>query len=106
VVVTGRLDAARAALSRGDVILAYDAASDVLQSDPSDLEARYIAALALVRAGARERARLAIDDLHAALAGASDVRPGLREDAEALEEEWVVEVYTSAPAVDPDSDED
>ena len=28
------------------------------------------------------------------------------EDAEALEEEWVVEVYTSAPAVDPDSDED
>lgn len=28
------------------------------------------------------------------------------EDAEALEEEWVVEVYTSAPAVDPDQDED
>ena len=28
------------------------------------------------------------------------------DDAEALEEEWVVEVYTSAPAVDPDSDED
>lgn len=28
------------------------------------------------------------------------------EDAEALEEEWVIEVYTSAPAVDPDSDED
>ena len=28
------------------------------------------------------------------------------EDAEALEEEWVIEVYTSAPAVDPDADED
>lgn len=28
------------------------------------------------------------------------------DDAEALEEEWVIEVYTSAPAVDPDSDED
>ncbi|MFI6098285.1 hypothetical protein ACIA8G_22230 [Lentzea sp. NPDC051213] len=28
------------------------------------------------------------------------------EDAEALEEEWVIEVYTSAPAVDPDQDED
>jgi len=28
------------------------------------------------------------------------------DDAESLEEEWVVEVYTSAPAVDPDSDED
>lgn len=28
------------------------------------------------------------------------------DDAESLEEEWVVEVYTNAPAVDPDSDED
>ena len=28
------------------------------------------------------------------------------DDAESLEEEWVVEVYTSAPAVDPDQDED
>jgi hypothetical protein len=28
------------------------------------------------------------------------------DDAESLEEEWVIEVYTSAPAVDPDSDED
>ncbi|SDP27951.1 hypothetical protein [Lentzea jiangxiensis] len=28
------------------------------------------------------------------------------EDADTLVEEWVVEVYTSAPAVDPDSDED
>ncbi|WP_434450311.1 hypothetical protein [Lentzea sp. E54] len=28
------------------------------------------------------------------------------DDAESLEEEWVIEVYTNAPAVDPDSDED
>jgi hypothetical protein len=28
------------------------------------------------------------------------------DDAESLEEEWVIEVYTSAPAVDPDADED
>ena len=90
------IDAARAALARGDVILAYDAASEVLQADPADLDARYIAALALVRAGARERARLAIDDLHAALAGASDVRPGLREDAEALEGRLAKELALAA----------
>jgi hypothetical protein len=96
VVIEGGLDAARAALSRGDVILAYDAASEVVQSDPTDLEARYVAALALVRAGARERARLAIDDLHGALAGASDVRPGLREDAEALEGRLAKELALAA----------
>ncbi|MFD4639819.1 hypothetical protein ACFWN2_21080 [Lentzea sp. NPDC058436] len=28
------------------------------------------------------------------------------DDADTLVEEWVIEVYTSAPAVDPDSDED
>ncbi|MEU7482057.1 hypothetical protein AB0A63_39230 [Lentzea sp. NPDC042327] len=28
------------------------------------------------------------------------------EDGESLEEEWVVEVYSNAPAVDPDEDED
>ena len=28
------------------------------------------------------------------------------DDTESLVEEWVVEIYTSAPAVDPDSDED
>lgn len=28
------------------------------------------------------------------------------EDGDALEEEWVIEVYSNAPAVDPDSDED
>jgi hypothetical protein len=94
------LDAARAALARGDVILAYDAASEVSRADPSDLEARYVAALALVRAGARERARLAIDDLHSALAGASDVRPGLREDAEALEGRLAKELALAATGVE------
>lgn len=28
------------------------------------------------------------------------------EDNDALEEEWVIEVYSNAPAVDPDEDED
>lgn len=28
------------------------------------------------------------------------------EDTDSLEEEWVIEVYSNAPAVDPDSDED
>src|SRR5436190_278422 len=74
----GGLGAARAALARGDVILAYDAASEVLLEDPADLEARYVAALALVRAGARERARLAIDDLHAAHALAERARALVR----------------------------
>ncbi|KOV78132.1 hypothetical protein ADL03_40620 [Nocardia sp. NRRL S-836] len=28
------------------------------------------------------------------------------EDGESLDEEWVIEVYSNAPAVDPDEDED
>jgi hypothetical protein len=28
------------------------------------------------------------------------------EDGETLDEEWVIEVYSNAPAVDPDQDED
>lgn len=28
------------------------------------------------------------------------------EDSDTLEEEWVVEIFTNAPAVDPDADED
>ncbi|TWP47916.1 hypothetical protein FKR81_30005 [Lentzea tibetensis] len=28
------------------------------------------------------------------------------EDSDTLEEEWVIEIFTSAPAVDPDEDED
>ena len=28
------------------------------------------------------------------------------EDGESLDEEWVIEVYSNAPAVDPDQDED
>lgn len=95
-VESGELEAARAALARGDVILAYDAASEVLRSDASDLDALYVAALALVRAGAREHARLAIDDLQSALAAAPDVRPGLREDAEALEGRLAKELALAA----------
>jgi adenylate cyclase len=83
--VTDELDAARAALARGDVIIAYDFASAAVTAAPENLDARYLVALALIRAGARDRARHALDDLNAALVGASDVGAGFREDAEALE---------------------
>ena len=43
---------ARAALSRGDVLAAYDEASRAVETHPDDLEARFVAALTLARAGA------------------------------------------------------
>ncbi len=90
------LDAARASLSRGDVILAYDAASAVVAAEPANLDARYLVALALIRAGARDRARFALDDLNVALANASDVSSNLREDAEALEGRLAKELALAA----------
>ena len=90
------LEAARAALAHGDVILAYDAAAAAVAADPHDLDARYLVALTLIRAGARERARFALDDLTAALAAAPDARAGLREDAEALEGRLAKELALAA----------
>ena len=90
------LDAARAALARGDVILAYDAAAAAVAADPADLDARYLVALSLIRAGARDRARVALDDLNAALVGAAGVGASLREDAEALEGRLAKELALAA----------
>lgn len=46
----------RAALGRGDCLVAYDLAMRAAQDDPDDLGVRYLAVLALARAGATERA--------------------------------------------------
>jgi len=78
------LDEARGALARGDVLIAYDDAMSVLDSDPDDLEARLVAALALARAGIHESARAAISELLARIEVATEVPLWLREDAEAL----------------------
>src|SRR5204863_210405 len=58
------LDEARAAMARGDVLVAYDAARAALDDEPDNLEARFIVALVLAlcdpggsRARARRRAR-------------------------------------------------
>jgi len=83
--MTDRLDVARSALARGDVILAYDAANEVVAREPHDLNALYLAALALLRSGAQERARAAIGHLQDLVATTRDVSDQLREDAAALE---------------------
>jgi hypothetical protein len=75
---------ARAALSRGDLLVAYDEAVSAVDSHPEDLDARFVAALALARAGGGERARIAAVDLLAAIESASDISLSLREDAAAL----------------------
>src|SRR5262245_51696155 len=78
------LPRAWAALAHGDVLIAFDAASSALESRPGDVEAQFVTALTLARAGATERAEELAADLPARLATASDPRPGLREDVEAL----------------------
>ena len=52
-VPNGLLATARAALARGDVLMAYDAAVSAIEADPENLECAFVAALALARAGAR-----------------------------------------------------
>ena len=75
---------ARAAIARGDVLVAYDEAMVAVEADPDHLEARFVAALALARSGAVGRARVAATELLARLALAVDVPVSLREDAAAL----------------------
>jgi tetratricopeptide (TPR) repeat protein len=75
---------ARAAISRGDVLVAYDEAMAAVEADPDHLEARFVAALALARSGAVVRARIAATDLLGRLALAVDAPVALREDAAAL----------------------
>ena len=54
---------ARASISRGDVLVAYDEAMAAVEADPDHLEARFVAALALARSGAVGRAQIAATDL-------------------------------------------
>jgi tetratricopeptide (TPR) repeat protein len=75
---------ARAALSRGDVLIAYDEALTALQARPEDIEARFLAALALARAGAAERARDAVTQLMRCFKDGDRLPTRLREDVEAL----------------------
>jgi hypothetical protein len=75
---------ARAALARGDVLMAYDEAAHAVDKDPSDLEAGFVAALALARSGATTRARGAALELLDRVEGSRTVPVSLREDAEAL----------------------
>jgi class 3 adenylate cyclase/tetratricopeptide (TPR) repeat protein len=80
----GVLDGAHAALGRGDFLIAYDEACSVLDRNPDDLEARYLAALSLARAGATSRARELIDEVLRRAESATDVPPKFHEDSRAL----------------------
>jgi hypothetical protein len=75
---------ARGAIARGDVLIAYDEALTALEARPEDLEARFLAALALTRAGAAERARDAVTQLMDCLGDGEGLPTRLREDVEAL----------------------
>jgi hypothetical protein len=46
----------RALVARGELLMAFDRASELLEEDPDDSTLRYLAALSLARAGAPERA--------------------------------------------------
>jgi hypothetical protein len=74
----------RRALSRGDVLIAYDRASELVEQDPTDLDARYLAALASARAGAAERAAESLAQLQRLLAHGDTLPARLLEDTEAL----------------------
>src|SRR5580765_54545 len=78
------LSAARRALSRGDVLIAYDLAHSVLQRDPDDLEARFIVALSLARSGAAQHAGIEAAELRRRVATSEAATLQLREDADAL----------------------
>jgi hypothetical protein len=82
--VTDHLEAARSALLHGDVILAYDAASEAVATRRDDIEARYLLALALVRSGALQRAQTAIEEMQDVVAATPDAPAGILEDAAAL----------------------
>ena len=69
-------------VARGEVLLAYDRATALLSEQPESCELRYLAALALARAGARDRASAELDALDARGVPAGDAR--LAEDVAAL----------------------
>ena len=78
------LSDARRAMSRGDLLIAYDLAHNVLEIDSKDLDARFIVALSLARSGAAEQAGVEVTELRHRLATDEDASPRLREDADAL----------------------
>ncbi len=78
------LSDARRAMSRGDVLIAYDLAHNILESNPSDLDARFVLALSLARSGASEQAGVEAAELRRRLATDETASPRLREDADAL----------------------
>jgi hypothetical protein len=80
----GPVARARAALARGDVLIAYDESLNALADDGADLEAQFLAALALARAGATERAQHEAAGLVTRIDQDAQVPVALREDAEAL----------------------
>lgn len=81
---TERLAAAREALARGDVLIAYDEARAAVAVDPDDLDAQYIAVLALARSGAAPRALDAAEVLQARIDAADGASRRLLEDVAAL----------------------
>ena len=64
--------------------MAYDSAVSALEEDPESLEARFVSALALARAGAADRARTAATDLVARIEVSRGAPRPLCEDAAAL----------------------
>ena len=84
VVKDDRLSDARRALSRGDVLIAYDMAQSVLDEDEESLEARTVVALALARSGAGEQAGVEAAELGWRVTASRTGTPQLREDADAL----------------------
>jgi hypothetical protein len=81
--VTDDVTDARAALARGDALTAYDVATTVAADHPDNLEARFLVAVSLARAGARMRATRMIEELRAQL-DPSRTSQLLWEDVEAL----------------------
>jgi hypothetical protein len=81
---SGPLERARLALGRGDPLIAYDEATEAIAQSPGDLDARYIHALALARAGSARRAAYEAEQLRLGIGDDADVPLRLREDVEAL----------------------
>ncbi len=75
---------ARTALERGDVLIAYDFATTAVVDRPNDLEARYLAVLALARSGATRRAATEADLLSQVVERDATASLRLREDVAAL----------------------
>ena len=78
-------DTIRGALRRGDYLVAYDAAVRAATADPTDVGARYLAVLALARAGATDRAAEQLVEFGLDGPAPAGVAPALAEDLGALQ---------------------